>query len=346
MRPSTVAIYSSQRRCQEAIDELWSFTENKTAEELKIDPSMHILVNLRNNLLLQCSEMISAHRNHDPGDGNANNAASQRLNMIVESTRAYINQVLKELDDKLMRKTTRTPNMFVPPGRGAYQEPYTSLSQFHPVRSPAYLDSPKTQRTLYAGSVAGRNSQEPHTYTPCGRRPDYFTQEVVSRQTGKTTTPHIPTSSSGTGNGRQLGAVSAFTRPTGRQLLQRTPQVASNRPTPDVVLKRSTTTSAYKPTEKWHKTTENYPPRIAEDEYTGKRSPSTLTAKPQQVVTRQILGINQYRSSDATMPNTPITPRKEERFSKWCECRALLVRGGANAMVTPERIQCATISYD
>ena len=32
MHPSTKAIYSSQRRCQEAIDELWSFTENKLAQ--------------------------------------------------------------------------------------------------------------------------------------------------------------------------------------------------------------------------------------------------------------------------------------------------------------------------
>ena len=115
MKPSTKAVYSSQRRCQEAIDELWSFTVNKTAEELKTDSSMRILVHLRNDLLLQCSEMDSAHRNHDPGAGNENNTASQRLNMIVESTRVDINQVLKELDDKLMQRTIRTPNTFAPP---------------------------------------------------------------------------------------------------------------------------------------------------------------------------------------------------------------------------------------
>ena len=76
MKPSTKAIYSSQRRCQEAIDELWKFTVNKTREELTTDSSMRILTHLRNDLLLQCSEMDSAHQNHDPGAGNENNTAS------------------------------------------------------------------------------------------------------------------------------------------------------------------------------------------------------------------------------------------------------------------------------
>ena len=144
MRPSTVAIYSSQCRCQEAIDELWSFTGGKTVEELQTEPSMRILVNLRNNLRLQCSQMNSAYRNHDPGDGNAHNAASERLKMIVESTRADIDQVLEELDKKLSTGAPRTPNTPTPPGQGTYSEPYTSLSQFHPMRPPTHQDPPHT----------------------------------------------------------------------------------------------------------------------------------------------------------------------------------------------------------
>ena len=221
-----------------------------------------------------------------------------------------------------MQRTTRTPNTFVSPDQDVLQEPYTTLSQFHLVRSPTYPNSPRTQRMLYTGSVAGRNSQESHTHTPRGRQPNHFAQATVPRQTGKTATHHTPTSSSGTGHRRQLGAESAFTRPTGRQPLQLTPQAAPNRPTPDVVLKRSTTTtSAHNPGERWHKSTASYPPRITEDGCTGKRAPSatkpqrvvirqtlgpsTLTAKPQRVVIRQTLGINQRGSSNVTIPNTP-----------------------------------------
>ena len=153
-----MAIYSSQRRCQEAIDELWKFTVNKTREELTTDSSMRILTHLRNDLLLQCSEMDSAHRNHNPGAGNENNTASQRVNMIVTSTKDDISQVLRELDAKLMQRTVRAPNTFAPPSRDDYQELYTSLGQFHPVRPPTYSNSPRTQQT-------------PHT----GRQPKYFT---------------------------------------------------------------------------------------------------------------------------------------------------------------------------
>ena len=157
-----MAIYSSQRRCQEAINELWKFTANKTREELTTSSSMRILTHLRNDLLLQCSEMELAHRNHDPGAGNENNTASLRVNMIVKSTKDDIGQVLMELDDKLAQPTART---FAPPNRGNYQEPYTSLGQFHPVRPPTYSNSPRTQQT-------------PHT----GRQPNYFTQAIATRQ--------------------------------------------------------------------------------------------------------------------------------------------------------------------
>ena len=308
MRPSTVAIYSSQRRCQEAIDELWSFTGGRTAEELRTDPFMRIVVNLRNNLRLQLQTMNAAYRNHDLGDGNAHNAASGRLKMIVESTRADIDQVLEELDEKLLTGAPRTPRTLAPPGQGTYSEPYTSLSQFHPVRPPTHPDLPHTQRPLYTGGATSRNSQMPYAHTPSGRRPDQFTQATTSKQNGRATVRCTPASSSGTGNQRQLGAKPIFTRPTGRQIFQHTQQAPFDCPTPDVVLKRSTTTSIYKQGERWYKTTTNYPPEIAGDTYTGKRAPSTLTAEPQQVMTRHTLGKSQRKLSGAAVSSMPINP--------------------------------------
>jgi hypothetical protein len=145
MKPSTMAIYSSQRRCQEAINELWKFTANKTREELTTSSSMRILTHLRNDLLLQCSEMELAHRNHDPGAGNENNAASLRVNMIVKSTKNDIGQTLMELDDKLAQPTART---FAPPSRGNYQEPCPSPHQLHPVRPPPLTRS-RRERNRY-----------------------------------------------------------------------------------------------------------------------------------------------------------------------------------------------------
>ena len=82
MKPSTMAIYSSQRRCQEAIDELWKFTANKTREELTTGSPMRIVTNLRSNLISRCNEMDLAHRNHDPGAGNEYNTASLRVNTV------------------------------------------------------------------------------------------------------------------------------------------------------------------------------------------------------------------------------------------------------------------------
>ena len=172
-----MAIYSSQRRCQEAIDELWKFTVNKTREELTTDSSMRILTHLRNDLLLQCSEMELAHRNHDPGAGNENNTASLRVNMIVKSTKDDIGQVLMELDDKLAQQTVRT---FAPPSRGNHQELYTSPDQLHPVRTPPYSNSPRTQQTLHTGS-----------------RPNYFTQAIAARQPDVRAAHHTPAPGSG-----------------------------------------------------------------------------------------------------------------------------------------------------
>ena len=102
-----MAIYSSQRRCQEAIDELWKFTANKTREELTTGSSMRIVTRLRSDLIFQCNEMDLAYQNHNPGAGNEYNTASLRVNMIVKSTKDDIGQVLMKLDDKLARPTVR-----------------------------------------------------------------------------------------------------------------------------------------------------------------------------------------------------------------------------------------------
>ena len=143
-----MAIYSSQSRCQEAIDELWKFTANKTREELTTSSSMRIITHLRNDLLLQCNEMEVAHRNHDPGAGNENNAASLRVNMIVNSTKNDIGRVLMELDGKLTQQNTRT---FAPPSRDNYQDPRPPSTQLHPVRPSPYSNPPGPQQIPHTG---------------------------------------------------------------------------------------------------------------------------------------------------------------------------------------------------
>ena len=317
MPPSTKAVYSAQKRCQEAINELRSFTVNKTKEELKTNSSMRILVHLRNDLLLQCNEMDSAYRNHNPGAGNENNTASQRLNMIVESTRTDIGQVLTELDNKLIQHITEAPNTCITPDRKDYQRPHTSFSQFHPER-PTHSSPPRTQRILHTSSATGRNSQEPCTHTPRGGQPGQFTQTMAFRQASTTTTRHVPTSSSEVGHRGHLGVKSTFTRPMERQF---TPQAALKRTNPDVVLKRSTTTtSTYKPGERWYGNTTSYPPGVIRDDYAGGRAPTTTkpqrvtvrqtlepsssASEPRRVVIRQIWGTNIW---DITAPNMPAT---------------------------------------
>ena len=277
---------------------------------------MRILTHLRNDLLLQCSEMDSAHRNHNPGAGNENNTASQRVNMIVTSTKDDISQVLRELDAKLVQQTVRTPNTFAPPSRGNYQELYTSLGQFHPVRPPTYSNSQRTQQIPHTGGTMDRNIQESHT--PRGRQPNYFTQAIAPRQPDVRATHHAPTPSSGIDHRRRSGTNPAFIRPTERQPPQLTQQVSISHPTPDVFLKRSTATStAHTLGEKWHRSTTNYPQRTMGDGYIGERAP-TMT-KPQQVATRQILRTDQRGSPNTNAPSAPDIPQKERRLGKKSE---------------------------
>ena len=95
MKLSAQAIYSSQ-----TTDKIWSFMEDKTAEELRSDHSIRVLENLRNNLRLQYSRMNSVWRDHSPGDGNVNTAALNRLNMVMESTRVDVDHVLQISGEK------------------------------------------------------------------------------------------------------------------------------------------------------------------------------------------------------------------------------------------------------
>ena len=240
MKPSTMAIYSSQRRCQEAIDELWKFTVNKTREELTTSSSMRIVTHLRSDLILQCNEMELAHRNHDPGAGNEYNTASLRVNMIVKSTKDDIGQVLMKLDDKLARPTVRP---LAPPVRSNQTEPYTSIDQLHQERPPPYSNSPRTQQTLHTGG-----------------RPNYVTQAIAVGQPDVRTAHHTPTPGSGIGYRRRPGTEPTLVRPMVRQQPQLTQRAPTGHPNSDIFLKRSTATPAARTSgDKWHRRTNDYP---------------------------------------------------------------------------------------
>ena len=100
MRLSVQAIYSLQRCCQEDAGKIWSFMEDKTAEELRSNHSIRVLENLRNNLRLQFSRMNLAWHDHSPGDGGVDTAALTRLSTMVESTRVDVDHVLRESGDR------------------------------------------------------------------------------------------------------------------------------------------------------------------------------------------------------------------------------------------------------
>ena len=195
MKLSAQAIYSSQSCCQETTDKIWSFMEDKTAEELRSDHSIRVLENLRKNLRLQCNKMNSAWRNHhNPGDGNVNTAALTRLNIIMESTRVDVDHVLQMSGEKISRRISWRPNTFDPFYPSACPEPYTSLRQFHrPVMPFAHPDPPHTQRPHYSDSVAGRAGHTTYAHTTSSRRPDQVTCAVTPGQDGTATVRTKPT---------------------------------------------------------------------------------------------------------------------------------------------------------
>ena len=254
MKPSTVAIYSSQRRCQEAVDELCKFTANKTREELTTGSSMRIVTHLRSDLISRCNEMDLAHRNHDPGAGNEYNTASLRVNMIVKSTKDDIGQVLMELDDRLAQPTVRT---FTPPGQGHRQEPYTLADQLHPVRPPPPSNPPRTQRALHTGG-----------------RPNHVMQTIAARQPDVRIAHQTPAQGPGIDYRRRPETEPTLARPMMRQKPQLTQQAPTRRSNSDIFLKRSTATSAARtPGETRHRSTRNYSIGAAGNNATDRNSP-------------------------------------------------------------------------
>ena len=249
-----MAIYSSQRRCQDAINELWKFTAHKTREELTTGSSMRIVTHLRSNLISLCNEMDLAHRNHDPGAGNEYNTASLRVNMIVKSTKDDIGQVLMELDDKLAQPTVRT---FTPPGQGHRQEPHTLADQLHPVRTPPSSNPPRTQRTLHTGG-----------------RPHHVTQAIATRQHDVRIAHQTPAQGPGIDYRRQPETEPTLARPMMRQTHQLTQQAPTGRSNSDILLKRSTATPAARtPGETRHRSTQDYSIGAAGNNATDRNSP-------------------------------------------------------------------------
>ena len=166
MRLPVHTIHFLQRRCQEDTDKIWSFMEDKTAEELRSHHSIRVLEDLRNNLRLQINRMNLAWRDHSPGDGNVDTAAFTRLNTIVESTRVDVGHVLRESGDKISHRVLWEPDAPDPSDPDACPEPYTSLRQFHrPVMPFGHPDSPHARRPPHSGGVAGRASHMSYTHT-------------------------------------------------------------------------------------------------------------------------------------------------------------------------------------
>ena len=243
-----MAIYSSQRRCQEAIDELWRFTAFKTREELTTGSSMRIVTHLRSNLISQCNELDLAHRNHDPGAGNEYNTATLRVNMIVKSTKDDIFQVLMGLDDKLAQPTVRT---FTPPGQGHRQE------ELHPVRTPPSSNPPRTQRALHTGG-----------------RPNHVTQAIATGQHAARIAHQTPAQGPGIDYRRQPETEPTLARSMMRQKPQLTQQAPAGRSNSDILLKRSTATPAARTAGGTrHRSTQDYSIGAAGDNATDRNSP-------------------------------------------------------------------------
>ena len=136
MRLPALAIGCFQRQCQEDIDRIWTFMENRAPAELQSDYSKRILRGFRNTLWLQFSQMSRARRRHDPNDGDADTQTLAKLGTIVESTRVAVSHVLRISNDVLSKQSSRRPDASSDPN------PYTSLSQFHRPVVPSTLPDP------------------------------------------------------------------------------------------------------------------------------------------------------------------------------------------------------------
>ena len=118
MRLPVQAIDSFQRCCLEDIDNIWSFMDNKTPEELRSRHSMRVLGGLRSTLYLsvvrlelQYHQMRSAWRGNSRDYNNANAGVVAKLDMIVDSTRIAATRVLRYLDDKMSYQSPQRPNV-------------------------------------------------------------------------------------------------------------------------------------------------------------------------------------------------------------------------------------------
>jgi hypothetical protein len=120
MRLPIHAIDSFQCSCLEDIDQMWSFMEHKTSEELRSRHSIRVLGGLRHTLQLQFNQMSSAWQDHSPdNDDEDDNAALVRLDRAMESTRVAVAHVLRSSGEAIAFDLDTCPN------------PYTSLAQFY-----------------------------------------------------------------------------------------------------------------------------------------------------------------------------------------------------------------------
>ena len=124
MRLPVQAIGSFQRQCQEDIDRIWAFMEDKTPANLRSSHSIRILGGFRNTLWLQFRQMSRAWRNHKPDDSDVSIQTLARLGTVVESMRIAVTHVLKVSDNTLSEGLSWRSNTPSDPN------PYMSIPNF------------------------------------------------------------------------------------------------------------------------------------------------------------------------------------------------------------------------
>ena len=219
MRLPALAIGCFQRQCQEDIDRIWTFMENKTPAELQSDHSIRILGGFRNTLWLQFSQMNRAWRNHKPSDGDADIQTLAKLGTIVESTRIAVTHVLKILGDVLSKQLLWRSNASSDPN------PYTSLSQFlRPAMPSAASNSPFAQKLPCPGNAASPTSHMSTTIR--SGRPDHVMSKMPTKE--RKTTVHLTSAartrpkspSAPTGERKTTSHLVARTRPKSNSILK------------------------------------------------------------------------------------------------------------------------------
>ena len=158
MKLPVQAIGSFQRQCQEDIDQIWAFMEDKTPADFRSSHSIRILGGFRNTLWLQFSQMSRAWHNYKPDDSDVSIQTLARIGTIVESTRIADTHVLKVSGDALSEGLSWRSDAPSDPN------PYTSLSQFHQTVMPsAHPDSPLARKLpILAARRVGLVTCRPH----------------------------------------------------------------------------------------------------------------------------------------------------------------------------------------